>query len=95
MFACMIDMDHADYALCNVLSFEKGDFNWTRFLDFQRLEPLREQECRTCRILPICQGGCAYCRMQGDDVCHDLKDCIEDFVLDYHEACKHEEAELK
>lgn len=113
VFACMIDMDHAEYALCNVSSYDgssqsrasgaelddgasagRGEsFNWKRFLDFQNLEPLHDASCRTCRILPICQGGCAYWRMLGDDVCHDLKDCIEDFVLDYYAACKREEGD--
>ncbi len=88
VFACMIDMDHAEYALCNVCTFQEPNapFNWKRFLEFASLDPVTDPACRTCRVLPICQGGCAYCRMKGDDVCHDIKDCIEDFVLEYYRA---------
>ncbi len=92
VFACMIDMDHAEYALCNVCTFRDAGapFNWRRFLEFASLDPLGDKECRTCRVLPICQGGCAYWRIKGDDVCHDVKDCIEDFVLGYYEALRAE-----
>lgn len=88
VFSCMIDMDYAECALCNVGTFREpgAAFNWGRFLQFANLDPVQDLGCRTCRVLPICQGGCAYWRLKGDDVCHDIKDCIEDFVLDYYRA---------
>lgn len=85
VFACMVDMDYPKRALTNVSEVGKPNapFNWARFCQFDCLEPLRDPECRACAVLPICQGGCACCRMLGDDVCHDLKDCIGGFVHDY------------
>lgn len=88
VFACMIDMDIRERSLTNVCRLAVGDdtFNWGRVVELGNLEPTRSPQCRTCRVLPICQGGCACCRLQGDDVCHDLKDCIEDFVESYCHA---------
>ena len=90
VFACMQDMDFSTYALANVVDMRAGDewFNWARFDEFANIEPARSQKCRRCSILPICQGGCVYCAVLGDDVCHDLRGNIEDFVLDYYRACR-------
>lgn len=94
MFACMIDMDLAECVLCNLVEMRGGTgrFNWERFTQFATMEPARDATCRSCRVLPICQGGCAYCSAVGDDVCHDLKGHIEDFVRDYHRASVCEQA---
>lgn len=66
-------------------------FNWKRYLEYASSCPAQEQRCRTCRVLPLCQGGCVCCRINGEDVCHDAKDCIEELVLDYYHALISEE----
>lgn len=88
VFCCMIDMDYPELALFNLKARAGGDprFNFARKAAYMNMEPARDARCRRCRVLPVCQGGCAYWRILGDDVCHDLKDCIEEVVLDYHAA---------
>ncbi len=91
-YACMIDMDIPEYALFDLRERKAGSnrFNEKRKAAYMRMEPSREEPCRRCRVLPICQGGCAFWRIEGDDVCHDLKDCIEEVVRDYHDAILNE-----
>lgn len=92
-YACMIDMDYPEYALFDLetyLSVGAISMNFARKSAYMNMEPARDEECRTCRVLPICQGGCAFWRIEGADVCHDLKDCIEQVVLDYYDALQEE-----
>lgn len=91
-YACMIDMDHPEYVLFNLADRAQGGNagNPARKSAYMKMEPARERECRRCPVLPICQGGCAYWRLLDDDVCHDLKDCIEEVVSDYHRALEEE-----
>ena len=93
VFCCMIDMDYPDLALFNLHARAQGDdsFNIARKAEYMNMEPARDEQCRKCCVLPICQGGCAYWRILGDDVCHDLKDCIEEVVVDYYNALQSEE----
>lgn len=87
VFQCMIDMDYPERKLCNVVDDpHHGEFNWVRYLDYDAVCPSRERRCRQCRVLPICQGGCICCRIDGADVCHDAKDSIEELVRDYYNA---------
>ena len=89
-FACMIDMDYPEFALFNLHDRDHNKdlprFNYTRKAAFMNMEPARDEMCRSCQVLPICQGGCAFWRILKDDVCHDLKDCIEEVVYDYYHA---------
>lgn len=93
IYACMEDMDYADKIICNVAGWQEGPLHLEPFLAFASLDPMDDPKCRSCRILPICQGGCASTRLKGGDACHDIKECIEDLVLDYYKALLTEEKE--
>ena len=93
VFSCMIDMDYSVCSLFNLKDWrqDKGTVAWKRFLQFADLDPVNDARCRTCPVLPICQGGCAYGWLDGERACHDLKYCIEDVVVDYCKALEREE----
>ena len=86
---CMVDMDHSDRVLFNIVDWAAGQtrVKMERFCVFANLEPIRECACRRCRILPLCQGGCYEKYLaSGTLACHILKPCIEDIVRDYYRA---------
>lgn len=92
---CMVDMDYPDRTLFNVNEYVKGSksIKMGRFLQYANLEPIRSGECRTCRILPLCQGGCYEKYLAtGTLACHIIKPCIEDIVRDYYHALEKEQA---
>ena len=96
VFCCMVDMDYPERALFNVADWAVGDTSvrFDRFLEFERLEPARDPECRRCRILPICHGGCYEKYLaSGEHACHNIKVCIEDIVLDYRDALRREQGQ--
>lgn len=90
---CMVDMDYPERVLFNVNDWASGNqsVKWERFLAYATLEPIRNPACRTCRVLPLCQGGCYEKYLaSGELACHNIKYCIEDIVRDYHAAIMRE-----
>lgn len=53
---------------------------------------LYDEKCKKCILLPICDGGCQYIRLENEysaaaiDTCHLAKDNLEDFLELYYEA---------
>ncbi len=96
--ACMIDMDYPEERmLFNINDWDPDNhlsFKHDRLVMFANLNPLDNEDCRKCKIYPICRGGCALkwfdkklgkCANSGY-----LNLCIDDIVLDYYYALKAE-----
>lgn len=61
--------------------------NWDLISWYGSKNPLDMPYCRTCRVLPLCQGGCL--RISDPEPFHNcspLRYCIEDMVWGYHNA---------
>lgn len=48
------------------------------------LDPYKVDACRTCRLLPYCNGGCDYLRKIGKCACPPEKDYLEEFLKLYY-----------
>lgn len=51
--------------------------------DYSSFEPMRYEECRDCKMLPVCEGGCPNCRMEGHRICEQKKFYIQEYLLEY------------
>ena len=49
-------------------------------MQYMMYDPTQDSECKECKILPICMGGCHACRIQGNDRCDYLKDYLEVYL---------------
>ena len=49
-------------------------------MQYMMYDPTQDSECKECKILPICMGGCHSCRIQGNDRCDYLKDYLEVYL---------------
>lgn len=72
---------------------DKREVNWAVLLPYLGLSPLRDNMCRTCRVLPLCQGECAFERSIFSRNCRTLFWTIEDYVGEYYKAVKRERRE--
>lgn len=52
--------------------------------------PLDKHVCRTCQVLPLCQGGCLRIDEEPWSECNPLKFIIDKMVADYYEAIESE-----
>ena len=48
------------------------------------IDPYQIEECRNCKILPYCNGGCDYLRKIGKDACPPEKNYLEDYLKLYY-----------
>lgn len=50
--------------------------------------PLDNERCRSCRVLPLCQGGCLRIDEEPFSECNPQRYIIEKMVLGYYESCQ-------
>ncbi|MDE7205334.1 MAG: radical SAM protein [Lachnospiraceae bacterium] len=48
------------------------------------LDPYQVDECRACKLLPYCNGGCDYLRKIGKNACPPEKDYLEEYLKLYY-----------
>ncbi len=48
------------------------------------IDPFQNEECKDCKILPYCNGGCAYLRKITKDACPPEKNYLEDYLKLYY-----------
>ena len=50
------------------------------YLKRRNLSVFHDDECKNCIFLPMCMGGCNYCRMKSEKYCIPEKYFFDDFV---------------
>lgn len=48
------------------------------------IDPYKVDECRACKLLPYCNGGCDYMRKSGQSACPPEKNYLEDYLKLYY-----------
>ena len=95
-YKCICDVDKPDArALFNICDDEEDRVvNWQMETYYMTGNPVKSAPCRTCKVLPLCNG---YCRIDRDPErywvpvrCHPIKTVIEDYVRDYYRALTEE-----
>ncbi len=57
--------------------------------------PIYEADCQSCKLLPVCAGGCPKLRAEGRPRCHPLKGCLEDYLRAIANAAAKSKANMK
>lgn len=66
------DINLGDYYLQNTSLVEK----------YSSFDPILYEECKVCKLLPICIGGCPHSRMEGRRTCEERKFCIQEYLVE-------------
>lgn len=85
MYKCWEDIGKQEKILLNLLDMSDlsgikgicGSFEYTMY------DPTSNQECRDCKCLPICMGGCPNKRMSNRDSCTEKKYSLEKYLQEY------------
>lgn len=59
---------------------DSREINWPVLLGYMNTSPAKDELCRTCRVLPLCQGECAYERSVFSRNCRTFSFTIENWV---------------
>ena len=65
---------------------EERTVNWELLSMYMSFSPTKDEQCRKCRVLPLCQGECAFEHILFGRFCRTLLYTIEDYVKAYHTA---------
>lgn len=66
---------------------EIRNIRWDMIAWYGSHNPLDNQRCRTCCVLPLCQGGCLRIDQEPYQECNPLRYVIEKMVRGYYHAC--------
>lgn len=81
IFMCTHSMDKSEI-IGNIRDGFGSQKDITRYAKFINTNPFNDPECQTCKILPICKGGCRKARYLGQKVCADVKHSIPTYILE-------------
>jgi len=45
------------------------------------IDPFEDKECRNCKLLPLCMGGCGFCRIYNEEKIHLAEKGAEEAIL--------------
>lgn len=74
---------------------ETRKVRWDMVAWYGSHNPLDNERCRSCRVLPLCQGGCLRIDEDPYTECNPLRYCIEKMVLGYYQALDADAADAR
>ena len=87
VYKCYGDFGFPENAVFNLMEpKETREVNWEKLTMYMNFSPLKDPTCRVCRVLPLCQGECAFEHILFGRYCRTFLYTIEDFVKAYYKA---------
>lgn len=77
LYRCWDDVGMREKSYGNLLAQERDLSVLLTYLDY---DPTRDPQCRDCRLLPLCMGGCPRKRLDGAERCFVRKDNLMEYM---------------
>ncbi|WP_027631856.1 radical SAM/SPASM domain-containing protein [Clostridium hydrogeniformans] len=78
MYKCWSDIGREEYCLGTI---KDGIKNPKYILEYSLYDTINDSECKDCKVLPICMGGCPRTRVDKNiDRCAGIKYTLEDYL---------------
>ncbi|MDR1183833.1 MAG: radical SAM protein [Coriobacteriales bacterium] len=91
VYKCSGEMGDKERVIFSLLDQpEDRDVNWELLSMYMTFSPTKDEQCRKCRVLPLCQGECAFEHILFGRFCRTLLYTIEDYVKAYYVAIERE-----
>ena len=79
LYKCWSDIGFIDRKIGNINDNSSG--NTSMYYDYMLYDPTEDEECKKCKLLPICMGGCPYQRVvYKKKACNRFKENMDDFM---------------
>ena len=82
MYKCWNDIGIPEKVVGNI---NLGDYYLQRtdlLEEYASFDPITYEECKDCKMLPVCLGGCPHNRMEGRRVCEQRRFYIQEYLLE-------------
>ena len=80
IYKCWQNIGNKEMSVDN-LSDNSDDKNTQLFYNYMCYNATEDDNCKKCKMLPICMGGCPYNRIIGAERCTPLKYCLDKVLL--------------
>ena len=81
MYKCWNDIGIVEKSIGNVNLRQNFIQNTRLLIDYSSFEPTENEQCKNCKILPVCLGGCPKNRVDRRVMCDQIKFYIQDYLL--------------
>lgn len=87
VYKCYGDFGFPENAVFDLMKpKDEREINWPMLTMYMNFSPTKDEECRKCRVLPLCQGECAFEHILFGRYCRTFFYTIEDYVKAYYQA---------
>ncbi|MBS6559117.1 MAG: SPASM domain-containing protein [Clostridiales bacterium] len=94
IYKCFSDIGNKMFSIGNVT--EKKQKNSYIYYKYMTYDPMEDEKCKTCNILPLCMGGCPHYRLNDMERCSEYKYSLDKEILAiYKETILENEEENK
>lgn len=92
VYKCWNDIGNDKKVIFNLMEdVEKRQINKESLMEYMGWNPFSKEECKNCKALPICAGGCAFESQKDKELfCYSPKHVLEKYVLKYYNELKKE-----
>ncbi|MCI8899184.1 MAG: SPASM domain-containing protein [Lachnospiraceae bacterium] len=83
LYKCWNDVGIAERAVGSIAPQDAEDtrrYNDSLYYDYMLYDATEDAECRDCKFLPICMGGCPFKRRENGNRCVDKKYIMEEYL---------------
>lgn len=79
-YKCWSDIGIEEYVVQDLLKDDTGLFG-KRYWEYIMYDPTHDERCKTCKVLPLCMGGCPYKRvMKNQERCNEYKHSLDEYL---------------
>lgn len=82
VYKCWSDVGIEKKIIGNINSGELHITNTNAFSEYLNFDPTVVSECKNCKILPICLGGCPHNRLQGLEYCEQRRYNMKEYIIE-------------
>lgn len=81
LYKCWSDIGIEEKKIARLEENMFVESNYKNYYDYLLYDPTEDEECRECKVLPICMGGCPYARKNSGKECSTYKDNLEEIIM--------------
>lgn len=81
IYKCWSDIGIEKTKIANIGDKYSEDINYSNYYKYILFDPTEDEDCKNCKILPLCMGSCPFVRNNRGKECSKYKDNLENIII--------------
>lgn len=95
LYKCWNDIGIPEKSVGNIRQGRSYLQKTTLLEQYSSFDPTIQEECKDCKMLPVCLGGCPHSRMEGRRVCEQRRFSMQEYLVECTKSLLKQKAELE